>query len=189
MLYALTLLPQLGDIPSRTIYLACAAGGGLVLSIQLLLLFLGGDVADGEVDADHGGDGLSFFSIRAVASFMTFFGLLGLYGMEAGWSAGVTAASAAGAGVGMMIVVAWLFSLQSRLHQDGNLDPSSAVGASAVVYLRVPAAGEGKGKVTVHIQGRTAEFAAVTDGPEIPTGADVRIVSQVNDTTFVVERA
>lgn len=188
MTYLLTLLPQFESLPSRTIYMGCAIAGGAVLSIQLLLLLVGGDVADGEVDLDAA-DGLSFFSIRAVASFLTFFGLFGLYGMEKDWSGEVTAASAFGAGVGMMLVVAWLFSLQSKLHQDGNLEPAAAVGQPATVYLRIPGESTGKGKITVRLQGRTAEYAATTDGPEIPTGADVRVVSMVNETTFVVERA
>lgn len=188
MTHLLTLLPQFESLPSRTIYTGCALAGGAVLTIQLLLLFFGGDVADGEVDLDAA-DGLSFFSIRAVASFLTFFGLFGLYGMQEDWSAGVTAASAAGAGFGMMLVVAWLFSLHSKLHQDGNLDPSAAVGSSATVYLRVPGESSGKGKITVRLQGRTAEFAATTEGPEIPTGADVKVVRMVNRTTFEVERA
>ncbi|MEM6569017.1 MAG: hypothetical protein AAF957_11430 [Planctomycetota bacterium] len=177
------------DLPARTMYLGCAALGGAVLTIQLLLMFIGGDVADGEVDMDGDSDGLSFFSIRAVASFLTFFGLIGLYGIQQGWTPTETAAGAVGAGVGMMVVVGWLFSLQRKLHQEGNLDPSSAVGSAATVYLRIPGSGEGKGKITVAIQGRTAEYAAITDGPELPTGSDVVVTRMVNDTTFEVEKA
>lgn len=180
---------QLSELSARTMYMGCALAGGAVLSIQLLLLFIGGDVADGDVDLETDGDGLSFFSIRTLASFLTFFGLTGLYGMQQEWSPAATAGSSVGAGFGMMLVVAWLFSLQSKLNQEGNLDPSGAVGASAVVYLRIPEAGSGKGKITVALQGRTAEYAAVTDGPELPTGSDVRITRMVNDATFAVERA
>ncbi len=179
----------LSDLPLRSLYLGCAVAGGAVLSIQLVLLFLGGDVGDGDADVDDHSDGVSFFSIRAIASFLTFFGLIGMYGLQAGWSAPVTAASALGAGVGMMITVAWLFSMQSKLHQEGTLDPSAAVGLQATVYLRVPGENSGKGKITVAIQGRTAEYAAVTQGPELVTGSDVTIVRQVNDSTFEVTQA
>ena len=41
MTYLLTLLPQFESLPSRTIYTGCALAGGLVLTIQLLLLFFG----------------------------------------------------------------------------------------------------------------------------------------------------
>lgn len=180
---------QLGDLSAHSLYMGCAVVGGAVLSIQLLLLLIGGDVADGDIDADAGGDGLAFFSIRTLASFLTFFGLIGLYGLQENWSPALTAGAALGSGIGMMVFVAWLFSLQSKLHQEGNLDPSAAVGGTATVYLRVPGAGEGKGKITVAIQGRTAEYAAITSGPELPTGSDVRVTRMVNETTFEVERA
>ncbi|MEM9803182.1 MAG: hypothetical protein AAGA20_22885 [Planctomycetota bacterium] len=167
---------QLGDLSAHSLYMGCAVVGGAVLSIQLLLLLIGGD-------------GLAFFSIRTLASFLTFFGLIGLYGLQENWSPALTAGAALGSGIGMMVFVAWLFSLQSKLHQEGNLDPSAAVGGTATVYLRVPGAGEGKGKITVAIQGRTAEYAAITSGPELPTGSDVRVTRMVNETTFEVERA
>ena len=180
---------QLSEFSARSLYLGCAVVGGAVLSIQLLLLFFGGDVADGEVDLDADGDGLSFFSIRAMAAFLTFFGLIGLYGKEQEWSPIATAGSAMGAGLGMMVAVAWLFSLQSKLHSQGNLDPSAIVGVNATVYLRVPGNGAGKGKITVPIQGRTAEYTAITDGPELPTGSDVVIERMVGPRTFAVRKA
>ena len=188
MLHAFA-LADLSSLSSSTLYLGCAVAGGAVLSVQMLLLFLGGDVADGEVDFDGDSDGLSFFSIRTVASFLTFFGLIGMYGQKQGWSDPMTAGCAFGAGFGMMLVVAWLFSLQSKLHQDGNLHPKDAVGQGATVYLRIPGEHGGKGKVTVALQGRTAEFAAVTAGPALSTGADVVLVRMINETTFEVAQA
>ena len=49
MLHAFA-LADLSSLSSSTLYLGCAVAGGAVLSVQMLLLFLGGDVADGEVD-------------------------------------------------------------------------------------------------------------------------------------------
>ncbi len=141
------------------------------------------------MDLDADSDGVSFFSIRTIASFMTFFGLIGMYGQQEGWSSALTAGSALGAGVGMMLVVAWLFSLQNKLHQDGNLRPAAAVGSAATVYLRIPGDNSGKGIITVALQGRTSEFAAVTEGPELATGSDVTIVRMINETTFEVAKA
>ncbi|QDV09772.1 hypothetical protein Poly30_53320 [Planctomycetes bacterium Poly30] len=189
VLLALTSALDLSSFTAGTLYFGCAVAGGAVLSIQMLLLFLGGDVADGEVDLDGDSDGVSFFSIRAVAAFLTFFGLIGMYGQQQGWSDALTAGSALGAGVGMMLVVAWLFSMQSRLHQEGNIQPAAAVGMGATVYLRIPGENSGKGKITVALQGRTSEFAAITEGPELPTGSDVTIVRMVNETTFEVAKA
>ena len=101
----------------------------------------------------------------------------------------MSAGAAFGAGVGMMLLVAWLFSLQAKLHQDGNVRPEGAVGKNARVYLTVPGQNSGKGKITVSLQERTAEYAAVTDGTELPTGTDVIVERMVNETNFAVRRA
>lgn len=86
-----------------------------------------------------------------------------------------------------MVLVAWLFSLQSKLHQDGTLNSAQAVGLTATVYLVVPGQGAGKGKITVNVQGRSHEFTATTQGDTIPTGQEVRIVRQITENTFEVE--
>jgi len=61
------------------------------------------------------------------------------------------------------------------LNASGNVDPNTAVGRTANVYLTVPANASGQGKVTLELQGRTVEFRAVTDGDEIPTGSVVAV--------------
>ena len=86
-----------------------------------------------------------------------------------------------------MLLVAWLLSLQRKLQASGNLDPRGAVGKAATVYLRIPPQKTGAGKITVSLQGRTAEFTAVTAGDEIATGQDVRVVRMTTPGTFEVE--
>jgi hypothetical protein len=185
----------------HTVYLACAAAGGSVLLIQTLLILFGG----GDHDADapgsdqaeigHSGSGehdshdaaFNLLSVRSVAAFLTFFGLAGWGGTTAGWSTFATIIAAVLSGSAMLVAVGWLFSLQNRLYSQGNLEPRNAVGRSARVYLRIPANGAGKGKITVSVQGRTHEFHASTTGAEIPTGAEVKVVKQITQDTFEVE--
>lgn len=163
--------------------------GGAILGLQTVLLLFGGDSGDGDIDHGDASDGFGFLSIRTVASFLTFFGLMGLYGRSSGWGAGLTAGAATGSGLAMMVFVAWLFSLQKSLGQEGTLDPAQAIGLPAKVYLKVPGERAGKGKITVALQGRTAEYGAVTTGPELATGCEARIVRQVDENTFEVEAA
>lgn len=175
--------------PSETLYIGCTVLGGAVLSIQMLLLFFGGDT-DVDVHADgfeDTGDGMSFLSIRSFASFLTLFGLFGWWGTVAEWGPARTLASAAGAGLLMMIAVAWMLTSFKKLQSTGNVDPQNAVGSTVRVYLRVPAAHSGKGKVTVAIQGRSMQFDAVTKGPELPTDSDARIVGMPTPNTYEVE--
>jgi len=182
-------LPFIGDLGSSPIYLGSAVLGGAVLTLQSVLLLFGGGDADGDLDHGDASDGFGFLSIRTVASFLTFFGLMGLYGTASGWGVGATAGAATLAGLAMMTFVAWLFSLQRNLAQEGTLDPSLAIGLPAKVYLRVPGQRSGQGKVTVAVQGRTVEFAAITLGAELPTGSDARIVRQIDPNTFEIEAA
>ena len=172
--------------PSETLYIGCTAVGGAVLSLQLLLLFFGGDADVGAEGIEDGGDGLGFLSIRSFASFLTLFGLFGWWGSVADWGPARTLGSAAAAGLLMMVAVGWLLSSFRKLQSTGNVDPTNAVGSTVRVYLRVPAENSGKGKVTVAIQGRSRQFEAVTKGAELPTGSDARIVGMTTQDTFEV---
>lgn len=185
----------------ETVYLGCTVAGGSVLVLQTLMLLFGGG-GDGDVDHDiahdighdaHDGhdaahDGtFQLLSVRTGAAFLAFFGLAGWGALRAGWTPMAALGAALGAGTVSLVGVAWLFSLQRKLHSAGNLDPRNALGLSARVYLRIPGAHSGKGKITVAIQGRTAEYEAATAGPEIPTGSEVRVVRQITPDTFEVE--
>jgi len=190
----------LADWTMQTTYMACAAAGGTVLVLQTVLLLLG--VGDGHPDVDlhhdvdagghdgHAGEGhdsaFQLFSVRAVASFLTFFGLTGWYGTARGWSPTLNVFVALAVGVALMMAVAWMLRAQSRLQSKGNLDPKNALGQSARVYLRVPGGNAGFGKVTVKVQGRTAEFSAFTLGRELPTGTLVKITRMSTPDTFEV---
>lgn len=173
----------------KTVYMGCAIVGGAVMSIQMLLLMFGGDIgADTDIDdIDTDGDGFGFLSVRSIAAFLTFFGLVGLWGLEEGWGGGKTAGIALGAGLSSMLVVAWVMAMMAGLGSDGNIDQSNAVGSTAKVYLKIPAENSGKGKITVSIQGRSQQYEAITRGAELPTGADVKVVSRITAGTFEVE--
>ncbi|NOT32446.1 MAG: hypothetical protein HOP15_18530 [Planctomycetes bacterium] len=175
-------------------YMACAAAGGTVLVLQTALMLFGvGDGHDVDLHHDVGSDGgdhpdgfFSLFSVRALASFFTFFGLTGWMGTDNGWNPTVTVLCSTGAGFALMLLVGWMMRMQSKLQSRGNLDPKNALGQSARVYLRIPGRNAGFGKVTVKVQGRTAEFTAFTLGDELPTGALVKITRMTTPDTFEV---
>jgi hypothetical protein len=184
------------DWTIKTVYLGCAALGGAALVLQLLLLLFGvghdvdvGADADVDLHGGHLGSGSAFnlLSVRAIAGFLTFFGLTGWAGIEAGWATFATLAAALGAGLAVMLLIAWALAAFRRLDSQGNLVPGNAIGLSARVYLRIPGHNKGTGKITVSVQGRSVEFQAVTSGKELPTGSEVRIVRQTTPNTFEVE--
>jgi hypothetical protein len=185
----------------QTVYLICAIVGGSVLVVQTILLLFGhGDdgsdapVGDHDIGSADSGEthtsegGMSLLSVRTISAFLAFFGLAGWAGTRAGWGTLPTIGAALGAGTVMLLAVAWLFSLQRKLTAQGNMEPARAVGLTARVYLRIPAANAGKGKIQVGLQGRTAEFSAFTKANrELQTGDEVRIVRLVTADTFEVE--
>ena len=181
---------SLSDWTMSKIYIACAvAGGTLILSQTGLSLFgLGeGDVdADVHVDDVDASEGLTFLSLRAMAGFLTFFGLVGWGGVSSGWHPLTTIAIAFLAGTSVMLLIAVIMRFFKTMQADGTVKPEGAVGSIATVYLRIPGQRSGKGKITVEIQGRSQQFDALTDGEELPTGSECRVLSMTTAGTFEV---
>ena len=185
-----------------TVYLICAVAGCTLVGIQIVLQVFGflGDVdvdatdADGDFDFDgdldlgtegHGNLFFGILSFKAITAFVGIFGLVGLIVLESGLSFAARSGIAFGAGVLGMFGVAQLMLLLIRMQASGTLDLRNAIGQQGSVYLRVPEAGEGRGKVTVTVQGRSKEFAAVSDRPEIGVGKAVKVGSVEGDTLRV----
>lgn len=176
-----------------TVFLYCAAIGGTCLCLQFLMLLFGVG-GDTDVDGGHGvghdqGAFLKLFSLQTVSTFATFFGLTGLGTSQLGWTPLSVALAASLAGVTALWFVTRLMHSLAGLQSQGNVDLGNAIGRTASVYLRVPAAGLGHGRILVDVQDRTVECRAVSRGPEIPTGATVRVVAQENGAVLVVEPA
>ena len=118
---------------------------------------------------------------------MTFFGLAGLAAGASPAFSGMSFPIGLAAGVVAMIVVGWLMSLLSKLQAEGNVRIERAVGAQATVYLSIPPAGQGAGKVTVNVQSRTMEYRAITQHHELlETGAPVLVVGIAGPDTLEV---
>ena len=167
----------------ETVYFYCAAIGGGILVLQVLLLLIGGDAdADTDLapeidvsDVSTGADVFLQLSLKTAIAFFTFFGLAGLAALEAELSTTWALTIATGSGCVAFYLVAYLMRLLASLRSDGTLDLHKAIGLPARVYLRIPESLGGVGKITVTLQGRTVTHKAVTAGGEIPTGSEVVI--------------
>ena len=178
-------------------FLICAILGGSVISLQTVMMLFGfggmddvDGLADGDMELGGSESAFGFLSVRAVAAFLCFFGLAGWGATSSGWGLAPTLAVATVSGTGIMLVVVWILSLQKKLYSDGNLHPERIVGDTAKVYLRIPANGKGKGKITVSIQGRSEQYDASTASScdeAIPTSAEVRITRMITPGSFEVE--
>lgn len=179
-----------------TAFLICVILGATLLLCELAagMFGFGHDAdtdTDTDTDADHGdghGNGLfGMLSVRTATAAILFFGLGGqtarYYGADDLPAFGV----AVGSGALALYLVAMAMRSLKNLKADGTARIDRAIGCTGTVYLRVPGARGGAGKVHLALQNRTVEYQAVTTGEEIPTGKPVKVVAVVNADTVEVE--
>ena len=88
-----------------------------------------------------------------------------------------------------MLVMAVIFKLCMRLQSDGTMRLENAIGQSGSVYLTIPPARQGRGKVEVMVQEQMRELEAVTDDKDpLPTGCEVVVTAISGRSTLVVCR-
>ena len=174
--------------------IACCAS--LVFIIQTVMTFIGlgtdTDVdagpMDGSVDSMEDGSLSGVFSFRNLVNFLLGYGWAGVLlndSIDKGWLLQLVAIA-----VGLAFVLAFVFMFRQvmKLSHDGSFKMSEAVGLKADVYLRIPAARSGRGKVQVSVKGSIHEIDAVTDSDtEIPTGGQVEIVEVLGDDLLLVK--
>jgi Na+-transporting methylmalonyl-CoA/oxaloacetate decarboxylase beta subunit len=172
----------------QAFYVVCAVFGGGILLVQLGLALAGfshGGVGDAHADhLDHQGidthahasEGMHLRSARALAAGLTFFGLGGLLGLQLGLGPILSAPIALILGAAAQFGTAAALRTMSRFEQDRTVQLDRAIGQPAIVYLAVPAAGTGLGKVHVSVQERLIECPAVSRHEAIPTGSSVLVV-------------
>lgn len=199
------------------IFFCIAIPATLVLLIQTVLMMIGiGDDADMDIDVPDlpdggpdmdlpdgifgdgdvpgdldvsGFDGLRIFSLRGIIAFFVVFGWIGVAMDGADCPLWLTILVATLGGFAMMLFLAVLLRLTMRLKSDGNIDNRNAIGTSGKVYLTVPAARRGEGKVQIMLQGSYVERNAVTDDEEaIPTGSEVVVTGISGQTNLVVRK-
>lgn len=178
-----------------TIYIICAAAGGTILVLRLVLMVIGlddGDAvdlsgADGSLDdlnANHGG-AFNLLSLQSIAGFFTMFGLVGLGLLKVNASEVWSLVGGLGAGALTAWATGMIFLSMRSLQSEGTLSIKNAIGQAGVVYLTIPAGGSGVINVTVQGAQRTLD-AVSEDGQSIPTGKIVRVVGISAGTLLVV---
>lgn len=131
---------------------------------------------------------MSMFSVQGIVTFLTVMGWTSIVSIAAGTPPFLSILIGVAFGFIAMFAVAKLIHASRRLTESGTLNLRNAIGATARVYIPIPAAGGGEGKVTLNLQGRYVECSAITAGEkQLPTGAVVRIIDLRNDILVVEE--
>lgn len=161
---------------------------------------LDGDV-DTECDVDSGADGdagdggggplagLKLFTLRGLVAFVAILGWGSLWLLRLGLHPLLALFIGVAMGVWAMVLVALLLRAALGLQNDGTIQSRNALGRVGTVYLTVPAARQGVGKLHVLVQDQLTEFSAVTDDPEpLTTGTEVVVVELAAEGVLVARR-
>ncbi|MBP1737601.1 MAG: hypothetical protein H6Q60_1482 [Oscillospiraceae bacterium] len=133
--------------------------------------------------------GLHLLTLRGTIAFFSIFGWGSLWLLQMGLHFFPALLLGAAMGFCGMVLIAVLLKVAMQLQYDGTMDPRNALGVSGTVYLTIPAAREGAGKISIMIQEQVSEADAVTDDPEpIPTGNEITVVGLSGKNILVVTK-
>lgn len=143
-----------------------------------------GWMSEGDVDFDSG---LRLLTVRGMVAFFAVGGWVGIAAVDLGAVVWAAALAAVVAGLIALWLVAVIFKTLMRLQSSGNVNLNNAVGAIGEVYLRIPPAMQGQGKVSVQVQERLIEAAAMTKAEEeLKSGTSVKVLA-VRGSNLLVE--
>jgi hypothetical protein len=162
-----------------------------ILQSVVSLAGAGGDDYDGG-HADTGigeddGTGYQFFTIKNMIAFFTMFGWTGIAAYSSGLNKGITIVVALAAGAAMVFIMALLFKNVSKLKYSGTLQLKNAINKTGNVYLFIPGARKGTGKVHIQVQGALKELDAMTDDSvDIATGRLIKVIGIIDERLLLV---
>lgn len=175
------------------IFWACALIGSLIFLIQLVLTLVGMDSSDVEVDFDGPdtldlGGGMSLFSLRALVNFLVGFGWTGVSMRGLIDNNVVLILVSVAVGLFFAWIIKMLWDKIRHLEHNGAYKIEDAVGLTATVYIPIPPARSGTGKVQISIGGSVQELNAVSDSTDkLKTGQLVAVDSVINTSTLLVK--
>ena len=171
----------------------------LIFVVQSILTFIGADAdADFDLDVDTSADGSDLSNIEGGANLYTFRNFVN-FCLGFGWSAillqdGISSPVllifvSALIGAALVAAVMYLFKWLSSMQQSGNINvQAQAAGCEGTVYLTIPAARAGAGKVQITIAGSVREYDALTESEAaLKTGTSIRVVDALDAHTVLVE--
>lgn len=168
--------------------IALVASAIFLLQAIMTLVGMDADYDFDFVDGDtmDAGGAMSLFSIRSIVNFFLGFGWGGVTMIGKTDSTFLIYLVTILAGCLFAYCYLYMRRKLKGLESNGMLNLSECVGMKGNTYLRIPGNRKGKGKIQISVNGSIHEFDAVTDGSEIPTGSNIRIVA-IEGNSMLVE--
>ena len=169
-------------LPEQILWII-AISATAVLIIQILFMFIGGDLSDMDADGDPDvtvdsdtGIHFQFLSLKNFVAFFAMFGWTGIIclngGLPFGWSAFISTI----VGLITMVIMASIMYGLYKLSEDGSIHYNEAIGQSGNVYLTIPPKRTGHGQVQINLNGLRTLDAMTDDGEEIKTGKLIQVI-------------
>jgi hypothetical protein len=171
-------------------YWIIAGVTSFIFIIQTIITFIGMDASDG-LNADFSGDThvdgpFQLFSIRNLVNFFLGFGWGGICFYNTFSSKVWVSVFALLTGLLFVVIFFLIIKQFLKLGKDNTFQIRDTFGKTADVYLAIPGAKSGKGKIQISVKGAFHEIDAMTEGERIPTGGKAQVVSIIDSQTVLV---
>lgn len=165
----------------------------LIFLVQTVLTFMGGDASDGlnadfDSDLSHVDGPFQLFSLRNLVNFMLGFGWSGVSFFNTIENRGLLILFSGIIGVAFVAAFFFILLQVKKLGEDNSFNIKNALGKTGSVYLTIPGARSGVGKVQVSVNGAVHELEAITTGQKLSSGSLIKIVKIESNNIVLVEK-
>lgn len=164
----------------------------LIFLVQSIMTFAGAADTDG-INADFNGDfshvdaPFQFFSFRNMINFLLGFGWAGVTFYPIIKNPLLVVIIAALIGIAFVALFFIIIRQFLKLTEDNTFNVESLNGNIGEVYIPIPGAMSGKGKVQISYRGSVHEIDAMTEGEPITSGTAVK-VTRINNKILIVHK-
>ncbi len=174
----------------HTIYFLMATISTSIYVIKLLLLLVGGDHLNDNVDSLT--EGIASFKLWTLQAFLAFFMGIGWMGLATtvGWQLPVTISFAISFvfGAAMLLLDTFLTSKLRHLNSHHQENRQEWVGMIGTAYTNIPSKNNGFGQVTVVLNGKQKTMQASTQEKSIDAFQPIKIIRVDAVGHLIVER-
>jgi membrane protein implicated in regulation of membrane protease activity len=163
----------------------------LFFGLQTIMTFVGLSGGETDVDSESGDSGdmpFEIFTLRNLINFLLGFSWTGISFYDSFENKTLLIFVAVLVGLSFVALFFLLIKQVLKLSEDNSFKIENALHKTAEVYLSIPEAKSGKGKVQISINGTFHELDAITKSTErIPSNTVVKVIA-IEDKLLIVEK-